>query len=198
MLNHAKNNRQEMSLTFKSKDCQLFEKYIDQCTNYFEFGSGGSTYYASTRDNVKSVTSIESDIQWAELLIHNVNDDKLNMIHIDMDTKPRSFGYPGPNATFEQRKSYSDQIINTDVKPDMVLIDGRFRVACCLKCFDAVDDDCIIIFDDFLNRKEYHTVLDYYDIIDKSDENIMVVLKKKNVSPPKPEIIKEYELYIAG
>ena len=33
---------------------------------------------------------------------------------------------------------------------DLVFIDGRFRVACCLKCYDIINDNCLIGFDDFL------------------------------------------------
>ena len=32
---------------------------------------------------------------------------------------------------------------------DLVFIDGRFRIACCLKCFDIISDNCYIAFDDF-------------------------------------------------
>jgi hypothetical protein len=37
-------------------------------------------------------------------------------------------------------------------------------------------DDCVIAFDDFLNRPYYHIVLDYYDIIEKTKDNSMVIL----------------------
>ena len=49
---------------------------------------------------------------------------------------------------------------------DLVFIDGRFRVACCLKCYK----NCVIAFDDFLNR-EY-----YFDIVEKTVDNRMVIL----------------------
>ncbi len=75
------------------------------------------------------------------------------------------------------------------------MIDGRFRVACCLKCFDKINQDCLIIFDDFLNRPQYHIVLDYYEIIEKTIDNTMVVLQKKNHIKNIPdELIQKYEL----
>jgi predicted O-methyltransferase YrrM len=79
---------------------------------------------------------------------------------------------------------------------DLVFIDGRFRVACCLKCFEIIKDSCLIVYDDFLNRPEYHIVLRYFDIIDKTIDNRMVILKKKtNVTVPK-ELIEKYELIV--
>jgi len=74
------------------------------------------------------------------------------------------------------------------------MIDGRFRVACCLKCFDVINDECYIAFDDFLNRKNYHDVLDYYDVVENTeDKRMAILLKKKNISIPN-DLIKKYEL----
>ena len=76
----------------------------------------------------------------------------------------------------------------------MVLIDGRFRVACCLKCYEVIKDNCLIAFDDFFNRKQYHIVLEYFDIIEKSKDNRMVILKKKKNVNIQKELIEKYEL----
>lgn len=116
-----------------------------------------------------------------------------------MDTRSKSWGRPGPNATDVQKIRYSNHIrsLNKEKqqKIDLILIDGRFRVACCLKCFDVIKSDCFIAFDDFLNRTYYHIILNYYDIIEKTDNNCMVILqKKKNISSIPEDIIKKYEL----
>jgi hypothetical protein len=39
----------------------MFYKYLDKINVYFEYGSGGSTYQASIRDNIVKVYSVESD-----------------------------------------------------------------------------------------------------------------------------------------
>ena len=49
---------------FAKNDLQMFYKYLDNCTNYLEFGSGGSTYQASIRKNIKKIISFESDKDW--------------------------------------------------------------------------------------------------------------------------------------
>jgi hypothetical protein len=48
--------------------------------------------------------------------------------------------------------------------------------------------------DDFIIRKEYYIVLDYYDIVEQTDDKCMVILKKKNVEKPSDEIISRYEV----
>ena len=77
---------------------------------------------------------------------------------------------------------------------DFLLIDGRFRVACCLKSFECLRNSSKICFDDFLNRKNYHVVLDYFEIIEHTSDNCMVILQKKsNVLKPSKELIEQYE-----
>ncbi len=114
-------------------------------------------------------------------------------------TLPNTWGNPGPNSTETQWINYSNHIRNLSKeeqeKIDLILIDGRFRVACCLKCFDVIKSSCLIAFDDFLNRKNYHIVLDYYDIVWKTKDNRMVILKKKkNINSIPEDVIKKYEL----
>jgi hypothetical protein len=68
-------------------------------------------------------------------------------------------------------------------------------VACCLKCFDIINSDCFIAFDDFLNRIEYHIVLNFYNIIERTIDNRMVILqKKKGIDFIPEELIEKYEL----
>ena len=115
-----------------------------------------------------------------------------------MDTQPNTWGNPGKHATNRQKINYSNHITYLSKEEqdsiDLVFIDGRFRVACCLKCYDVINDNCLIVFDDFLNRPNYHIVLKYFDIIEKTQDKRMVILKKKkNVNIPK-ELIEKYEL----
>lgn len=186
------------------KDKKMFYGYLDGAKYYFEYGSGGSTYQATIRPNVEKVYSVESDLAWhnkLKQLLQN-NSDKIEYIYSDLDTKPNTWGRPGSNCTHEQFIKYSDHIrlldSETAKKINLVMIDGRFRVACCLKCFDVINDNCFIAFDDFLNRSRYHVVLDYYDIVDKTKNKRMVILKKKpGVKSVPSNLIKKYELISA-
>tara|TARA_B100001094_G_scaffold75673_1_gene72067 strand:- start:858 stop:1565 length:708 start_codon:yes stop_codon:yes gene_type:complete len=176
----------------------MFYKYLDKSSVYFEYGSGGSTYQASIRNNIKKIYSVESDISWQNKLKHNLNNTNITYIFNDIQSLPNTWGIPGKNATDIQKQNYSNKIRNLSKEDkdtiNLILIDGRFRVACCLKCYDIIKDDCLIAFDDFLNRKYYHTVLDYFDIVEKTIDNRMVILKKKiNTSIP-INIIEKYAL----
>lgn len=188
-----------MEPVMQTNDKPLFYEYLDKASTYFEFGSGGSTYQATLRKNIKTIISVESDLEWhnklKDILKNNTN---IKFIYNELDTKPNMWGHPGPNSTIAQKINYSNHIILLDKEVskniDFMLIDGRFRAACCLKSFDVINNNCIIAFDDFINRPQYHVVLNYFDIVNKSSSNIMVFLKKKvGCSVPK-ELIEKYEL----
>ncbi len=177
----------------------MFYKYLDKSKIYFEFGSGGSTYQACSKNNILKVYSVESDKEWHDKLKKIITTDKIQYIYNEMDTQPNNWGMPGPNSTILQQISYSDHIKNISEndknKIDFILIDGRFRVACCLKCFDIINEKCFIAFDDFLKRPYYSIVLNYYDIIEQTIDKKMVILKKKsNIKYIPNDLIKKYEL----
>ena len=180
-------------------DKKMFYKYLDRARVYFEFGSGGSTFQASARSNVSKVYSVESDRKWHDKLKEVIKRDNVQYILNEMDTLPNNWGQPGPKSTPQQRINYSNQIrmLSKEERDniDMIFIDGRFRVACCLKCFDVGSPNCIIAFDDFLDRQHYHVVLDYYDLMEATSDKRMAILRKKPgvVSVPE-ELIRRYEL----
>ena len=183
---------------FNLHDMIMFEKYIHKATNYFEYGSGGSTLSAEKLENIKKIYTVESDIQWFKLLKKKFkNSNKIKFLFIDLQSEPNDWGNPGKNSNQKDWINYSSQFGNLSDKEkkdiDLILIDGRFRVACCLKCFNGMDPNCLIIFDDFLNRPKYHEILNYFDIIDYTRNNRMVVLRKKNVRAPSLDLIKKYE-----
>lgn len=189
---------------FMKNDKDMFYKYLNMIKVYFEYGSGGSTYQAYIRPNIYKIYSVESDPIWLNKLKNiftSFQGDKKDITYIfnEVDAQPNEWGRPGKNATDIQKKNYSNHITKLNredqLKIDFVLIDGRFRVACCLKCFDIINKECLIAFDDFLNRKKYHIVLDYFDILEKTEDNTMVILKKKkNIYSVPKEIITKYEL----
>ncbi len=181
----------------------MFIEFLEKTKgcSYFEFGAGGSTYQANLRENINSITSVESDFSWIEKIQKNVSqcsgnsEKKIKFIFVDLNSAPNSFGYPGEKFDSSELKKYSDAVLQEkDNSIDIVFIDGRFRVACALKSFSKLKDDGIILFDDFLNRRQYHVVLDYFYILDKTRDERMVALKKKSSSHPPPnDLIFKYE-----
>lgn len=176
-------------------DMLMFYRYLAKSKSYFEFGSGGSTYQASIRENIQRIISVESDFEWHTKLKSIVKNPLIQFVYCDIKTIPNNWGHPGKGSTADELRKYSGAIqIYGDKTVDFVLIDGRFRVACCLKCFDIISDTCVIAFDDFLDRPHYHIVLNFYDIVERTKDNRMVILSKKSVSGPPMELIEKYEV----
>ena len=178
-------------------DKQMFYNYLDKATVYFEYGSGGSTYQAYIRENIIKIYSVESEKEWFDKLNALVQSNKTVYIFNEMCSNSNNWGYPGEKSTAGQRASYSNQIINLSdedqKKIDFILIDGRFRVACCLICFGVINPDCLIAFDDFLNRNFYHIVLNYYDVVEQTQDKCMVILKKKcDIASVPEDVIRQY------
>ena len=191
-------------------DINMYYNILNNAKIYFEFGSGGSTYQAFIRDNIEKIYTVENKKKWQKNVQKQVakylkknkikipNKNKITYILNKMPLQPKTLGFPSSQATNQQKKNYSDQIIKISEEDkkliDLVFIDGRFRVACCLKCYNVISDDCLIAFDDFLNRDYYHIVLDYFDVIDSTEDNRMVILKKKQNKEIPNELIEKYEL----
>ena len=55
-------------------------------------------------------------------------------------------------------ESYRTWVWRQGVSPDVVLVDGRFRVACFLTSLIEAVENTIIIFDDYADRHHYHVV----------------------------------------
>lgn len=166
---------------------KTFYSYLRKGTHYYEFGSGGSTVAACNSNNILSVTSVESDTTFYEKMCayFNPKPEKLTFRFIDVGCKG-NWGYPSPTCP---QSTYEQYYKSIDGNPDLVLIDGRFRVACALATWFAIDAAAIVLFDDFFDRSFYHAVLDYYNVLERSGR--MAVLQKKMVEPPH-DILHKY------
>lgn len=169
-------------------DSELLNRYLQKCAIYGEYGAGDSTVFASHMSRIQEIHSVESDKSWIEHMRGRLT-RPVTFYYKEMDTKHMDWGHPGPNATEAQKRAYSDPI---PAALDLVLIDGRFRVATALKLHQAISDATIVAFDDFLIRKHYHLVLDYYKVLDEG--KTMVILQRDPAKVPPMELIRQYEL----
>ena len=177
---------------FAEGDAALFYRYLDKASVYVEFGAGGSTYQASIRPNIREMHVVESDPDWLRRTQALVS-GRVTFHFCDVRTVPNTGGGPGPLSTADECRAYSDKIYATPSSVDFILIDGRFRVACALKCFHHIRRaDCVVAFDDYLTRPQYHVVDRFYSTIDTCNKR-MVILRKRDVAPPPADLVRYYE-----
>ncbi len=122
---------------FSDNEKQFFKEILSNHKDYLEYGAGESTLIAK---EICNVTSIETDIEWAK---------KTGAIHVDIG-KTASWGYPVNPPTIKQLSDYLSYAKGYTY--DIMLIDGRFRVAVAYFA-----KDCEFMIHDY-NRKEYHII----------------------------------------
>jgi len=150
-------------LTF-TKDVSVFvKKAYEQSTNILEYGSGGSTILGARKG--KTVISTESSAPWLIELMGSYKERKLpgDIVPIFCDIgETKKWGHPKDDTKWHNWPAYSvtawQYCTDNNINPDLILIDGRFRVACFIASCVNTTTPVRILFDDFAERPKYHVV----------------------------------------
>lgn len=146
----------------------MFEALLRQAGSYLEYGSGGSTVLAA-RLGVPTLT-VESDRFYARSVRGAIGECARNRMLVPDIGVTREWGTPlvkRPTPSRLRRwRRYVEApfaVMNEEAMPfpDLVLVDGRFRVACALACArEAVlrGQAMTLCLDDYVERPWYHSV----------------------------------------
>ena len=127
-----------------------------------EYGSGGSTVLAAEMPG-KRVFSVESDRAWADGMqgwfAANPPASPVDLHWVDIGPT-KDWGAPVGDKGWRRYHHYPLSVWErADFRhPDVVLIDGRFRVACLLTVLYRITRPVVALFDDYKDRKFYHRV----------------------------------------
>ncbi|MNK91784.1 hypothetical protein D3C87_1118990 [compost metagenome] len=106
----------------------------------FEYGAGNSTlFYAK---HVKKVTAVEHDKNWFERIKNQMP------AHVEI----KHIGLEGDD--------YVHAILQKDQLFDIIIVDGRKRIACCKNAIQRLSETGVLILDD-AEREHYQPVMDY-------------------------------------
>ncbi len=139
---------------------QYLQERLEQTKCFLEYGAGGSTRLAA-RLGVHQIFSVESDRDYAKKVRRSALADRpalnLTMKAPDIGTTG-PWGRPVNNDKFQNWPEYSIGIWNvireSGHTPDLVLVDGRFRVACFAASMIFCKEGTEILFDDFIGREK--------------------------------------------
>ncbi len=161
-------------------DSFLFKKLARENNIYGEYGCGLSTIWM-LRNTSAQVISVDSSQEWAEKVKNDnfVFKSRLIIKHIDIG-KVGPFGRAISYNKCNNFQDYTDFIWKRSVKPELVLIDGRFRVCCFLTSLKLADPGTKIIFDDYVNRPHYHFIEKYVSRIQESLRQCLFIVPSKN------------------
>lgn len=147
---------------------QRLEELLKKSEVFLEYGAGGSTVLAASL-GVKDIYSVESDqafLNAVEAKITTIFPNKKIQAHFVDIGHTKEFGYPIDPQSANRWPNYCvapwQTLIKNNRSPDLILIDGRFRVACFLLSALSASSGTIILFDDYFDRPHYHVVEKYY------------------------------------
>lgn len=198
----------------------LCEKYIKGVNKVLEWGSGGSTVHFSKLVK-ETYTSIEHHTEWYNRLLPilpgNINYYyvPLHEYRLDstLDSVARDVYLLASNVTVQDEvvnwttRSTLDWHCSIDYikKPlelgskdfDVVLIDGRSRAMCAYVSKHLLKEDGVILFDDFINRKYYHGILKWWEIVEIGGTLAVLSKRQTPISSEEVESISK-DIYSRG
>lgn len=174
---------------------ELFKKYLSQANEYYEFGAGGSTVWAVERGLVAH--GIESDLKWVMALREKLGENCQTKF---VDIGPTGdWGYPTSLLYADRFPHYSKAIWNYELPFDLILVDGRFRVACVLSSVEYLlakhpnPTTAYIFIHDFWNRQNnYSAVLDFLECVEQSESAGVFKIKDRLVLSEVQEAWEKY------
>lgn len=154
--------KQLEATTLFEGDDGLFKELIREAGVYFEYGCGKSSEYVF-KHTTASIFSVDTSRDWARK-IQGLDTDKrskrLNVNWVDVGDVG-DWGYPTSFKMRQNFKKYAELFWLTKKRPDLVLIDGRFRVFCFLTSLKFAPVGTKILFDDYTQRPFYHVVEEF-------------------------------------
>lgn len=147
-------------------DCLASE--LAHARTYVEYGAGGSTMLAA-QTGVRDIITVESDRAFLRRVERDVRavgaqDSRFHPLHADIGPTG-AWGRPSGTEAFERWHGYAQagvgRAVDLGLSPDLVLIDGRFRVACFLATLFVVEPGTVIMFDDYTVRSKYAVVEEF-------------------------------------
>lgn len=136
----------------------IFRNSINKNSIYGEYGCGLSTLYVMKNYDIK-VYSVDTSEIWVNEVKKKTLRENLYIEFINLGNISK-VGWGRPESYIKKNKfmDYANSIWQHNLKPNVVLIDGRFRVLCFLVSLKMCDLNTKIIFDDYVTRKHYHVV----------------------------------------
>ena len=148
-------------LTLPEAEAALLRRCLGPARVVLEYGAGGSTVLAAEAG--RTVFTVESDPDWiarlTEWFAAHPPDATVHLHHGDIGPTGK-WGNPRDDRAWARFHRYPLGVWEREdfVHPDLVLIDGRFRVGCFLSVLYRASRPVTVLFDDYTGRAPYHVV----------------------------------------
>ncbi|MFN8341089.1 MAG: hypothetical protein U0V64_05415 [Cyclobacteriaceae bacterium] len=157
----------------------MFRKYAAKSLFYGEYGVGKSTLWVLFHSKAK-IKCVDSSEHWINKTRQQMNySDRAEIRWIDLGSL-EAWGRP---ADYSKRANFIEyaKVIWDDpsFNPDLVFIDGRFRVSCFLFSVMSAAPGTRIIFDDYIHRPYYHVVEEFLKPIEICGPQALFIVPEK-------------------
>jgi hypothetical protein len=165
------------------KDLLLWETTVRNSSHYFEFGLGASTI-AAVGLHIPKITAVDSDLTWVTCVRDYIqramvleDSHKVDLVHVNIGPTG-DWGHPTMGSCRHLWNAYPHAIESYGFPPpDVVFVDGRFRVASALVAMVHCGPDVTVVMHDFTIREQYKHILTYVDVVETAET--LVVLRRK-------------------
>jgi len=168
-------------------DMMAFTSFLTKDTIFFEFASGCSSIIA--KYYTKKSYAVEGNKKWYDIGVNNGLRKNLLFKDLKCDGSGQMLSWPGKSSTIEDWKNFI-QAYKEEYNADVILIDGRFRVACALDIFEKIRNDTVVLLHE-CQRKQYSIIENYYNKIYKW-KNLCLFQKKKYIKKIPIQVQEKY------
>ncbi len=163
----ARSHIERPVLTLPEPEAEALRTAYAAADTILEYGSGGSTVLAAEMEG-KHVTSVESDRSWARMMKDwfranpPAAGSSVDVVWADIGPT-RDWGHPKDDREWRRFPDYPLKVWRRKGfrHPDVVLVDGRFRIGCALATAFSITRPITLLFDDYTKRSWFAKVEEF-------------------------------------
>jgi hypothetical protein len=160
-------------------DDSMFKRLLSDCEVYAEYGCGASTLWVAN-NTACTIYSVDTSTEWIERTrIGCTRSNNINF-HLTNVGPLGKWGRPLSYDLSENFEDYANWFWRGKISPDIILVDGRFRVYCFLTSLLFAKEGAKIIFDDYANRRHYHFVENFLKPVEKCGRQALFIVPPAN------------------
>lgn len=152
------------ALLLPPAEAEALRLAYEGASEILEYGAGGSTFLAAGMSG-KRVTSVESDRAWARRVeaglaaLPVAEGTQVEIAWCDIGPT-RDWGHPADDSGWARYPAYPMGVWQrpVPVAPDVVFVDGRFRIGCTLAAAFLTEKPLTLLIDDYTTRAAYRRV----------------------------------------
>lgn len=157
---HAQDEAFESEPQLFDGEGELFVEIASNARVYGEYGMGASTLWVA-KETKAPIIAVDTSADWVDRTRASLGaSERFHLTWVDVGP----IGDWGMPLGFSRRhafRAYVEAPWAEDAQPDVVLIDGRFRLSCWFESVIRAQPGTRLVFDDYTDRPTYHVVEEF-------------------------------------